>query len=150
MRMTLMLTAAMLVATTPVRAVDAVTAGPAVDELKKLDAAMSVAAVKRDVPVFERHTADEFVLTDPMGMVSGKKACLECFKNGVYQFEAMKDTEVKAIVYGEGAVLTGRSDIKGTVGGQDITGAYRWTRVFVRRDGRWQCSAEQLTRIAQP
>jgi ketosteroid isomerase-like protein len=53
-------------------------------------------------------------------------------------------------VYGEVAVVTGKNTIKGTWEDieRDISGPYRFTDVFVRRDGRWQCVASQASRIA--
>ena len=65
-------------------------------------------------------------------------------------FESIKDSDVKVQLYGDSAVLTGRTDIKGKEKSQDISGAYRWLRVYVKRDGRWQVVAEQVTRMARP
>lgn len=124
-----------------------VTTGPAADEVKKTDTAMSQAAMKNDVAVLEKHTADEYILTDPSGETSNKKACMDAFKAKLYKFESFKDTDVKAMVYGDTAVLTGHSEMKGSVGGVDISGPYRFTRTYVRRDGRWQCVAEQMTKV---
>ena len=53
-------------------------------------------------------------------------------------------------IYGEAAVITGRSTIKAKVKGQDVSGEYRFTDVWIRRDDRSQAVASQVTRIAKP
>jgi len=43
-------------------------------------------------------------------------------------------------------VVTGKSDIKGTMGGKDATGQSLFTRVFVKKGGTWQTVALQQTK----
>jgi ketosteroid isomerase-like protein len=150
MRIITIAAALVLLIPPPARAAGPETSGPSVDEVKKVDAQLSDAAVKKDTATLARHTADEFLLTDPTGEVSDKKANMEAFRSGAYAFESFTDSDVKARVYGDTAVVAGRSDIKGKVQGQDITGPYRFTRLYVKREGRWQMAAEQLTRIGKP
>jgi ketosteroid isomerase-like protein len=118
-------------------------------ELRKLDLRLTEALVKREIALLERHTGDDFILTNPIGVLSGKREAIEAVKSGTLAFESIKDSEVKVHVYGDTGVLTGRSDIKGKDNGRDISGPYRWTRVYTNRAGRWQCVAEQITRIAR-
>ena len=63
----------------------------------------------------------------------------------------MNIDEMKVRVYGDTAVVTGQSTVKGMFKTQDISGKYRWTDVFVKRDGKWQIVNAQLTPVqAQP
>jgi len=63
----------------------------------------------------------------------------------------MNIDEMKVRVYGDTAVVTGQSTVKGIFKTQDISGKYRWTDVFVKRDGKWQIVNAQLTPVqAQP
>jgi ketosteroid isomerase-like protein len=149
MRTTIIPVALALLLMTTAVAAGPETSGPTVDEVKKLDAQLNDAAVKRDTATMARHTADEYLLTDPTGEVSDKKAMLEGFNSGAYGFESFTDSDVKARVYGDTAVVTGRTEIKGKVMGQDISGPYRFTRVYARSEGRWQMAAEQLTGIGK-
>jgi hypothetical protein len=48
-------------------------------------------------------------------------------------------------VFGEVAVLQGIADNTGTFRGFPFRGKIRYTRIFVRRDGRWQAVAMQQT-----
>ena len=50
-------------------------------------------------------------------------------------------------IYGDVTVLQGIADNTGTMGGVPFSGQIRYTRVFVRRDGRWQAITMQHTPI---
>lgn len=47
--------------------------------------------------------------------------------------------------YGDVAILQGIADNTGAMGGVPFSGRIRYTRVFVRRDGRWQAVTMQHT-----
>jgi hypothetical protein len=49
-------------------------------------------------------------------------------------------------VWADGAILGGLVDYSGTDGGQRFSITYRFTDVWVRRDGRWQVINAQVTR----
>src|ERR1700694_141497 len=48
-------------------------------------------------------------------------------------------------VYGDAAVVTARADVKGHQLGEDFSGPYRYTRVWVRRTGHWLAVSYQAT-----
>ncbi len=56
---------------------------------------------------------------------------------------------MKVQVHGDAAVVTYRSTDKGSYKGNDLSGQYRWTDVFVKRNGRWQAIAGHGTRVTQ-
>ena len=106
--------------------------------------------VKRDTAFLERHLSDDYISTFPDGSVLDKKGEIESVKSGAVALTEMKPSEMKARIYGEAAVITGRSTIKAKVKGQDVSGEYRFTDVWIRRGDRWQAVASQVTRIAKP
>ena len=116
------------------------------DEVKKLDAKISEAIMKGDTKFIDHHTADDYVVIDPVGSVWTKAQNLEHLKSNV-KFESIKDSDVKVHFYGDAAVITGLADVKGKTKTHDISGEVRWTRVYVMRDSRWQCVLEQLTHV---
>ena len=60
--------------------------------------------------------------------------------------------QMQVRLYGETAVVTGRTRIAGTdAKGKPITDTESlWTDTFVRRAGGWQCVATQSTPVAKP
>jgi Ketosteroid isomerase homolog len=70
-------------------------------------------------------------------------------KSGDLKIESSTNEDMKVQVHGDTAVVTYRSTDKGNYKGNDLSGQYRWTDVFVKRNGRWQIVAGQGTRIMQ-
>src|SRR5262245_39233500 len=116
--------------------------------IKKLEQEWVEAYTKRDVAFLERILADDYTFITPGGTILDKKRQIDDLKSGaapsVFHF-----SELKVRVYGDAAVVTGKSTVKGKLRDQDITGEYRFTRVFVNRGPHWQCVAAQATRIVQ-
>jgi len=120
------------------------------DKVKQLEQAWAEAGVKRDTAVYDRLEASDFVSTDPAGHVGGKERDLSDLKSGKFTAESMKVGDMKVQVYGNVAVVTGRNMIAGgKYGGQDISGEYRFTDVWVSRGGGWQVVASQATQVKQ-
>jgi len=56
---------------------------------------------------------------------------------------------LKVRVYGDTAVVTGRSVQSGRENGKDYSGNYWFTRVYVKQNGQWLTVALQTTPIRQ-
>jgi ketosteroid isomerase-like protein len=121
-----------------------------IEEVKRLNEQWMESYVKLDFAFLKRHLSDEYVSTFPDGTVLDKKGEIELLQSGEVAFEAMKPLEIKARVYGETAVITGRSSIGARVKGQNERGEVRFTDVWVQQDGNWQAVASQVTRIIEP
>jgi hypothetical protein len=98
-----------------------------------------------DVSPFGRYLADSSVLTDPDGTVMDKSRILNDIKSGDLKLQSSKPDDMKVRMYGDMAVATYGSTDKGSYKGKDIRGRFRWTDVFVKRNGRWQIVAGQGT-----
>ena len=103
------------------------------------------AVIKRDVSALRQFYADEYVSTDSEGMVWNKAQDIAIDTAGASRLTSFKLEDLKVHVYGDVAVVTGRSATKGTTQGAAARGLTRFTDVFVKRDGRWQCVANQAT-----
>lgn len=102
------------------------------------------ALVKADVATTEPMVADGFFFTAPDGKTSSKTEFLADLKSGDLKIESstIKDMKVQAADAGM-AVVTYSTTDKGSYKGKDISGEYRWTDVFGKREGRWQLVAGQ-------
>ena len=119
-------------------------------ELLKLEDEWSQASLKRDAAALQRFYADEYVFIDEDGVVTNRVNELKNLTSGEFRLESYKFDEMRVRLYGDVAIVTGRNTIKGRWQdiNRDISGPYRFTDVFVRRDGRWQCVSSQSSRVA--
>lgn len=105
------------------------------------------AAVKGDASALETTTADDYVRIGPDGAVMNKSQYLDAIKSGRMKYQSIDVKDSKIRVYGNTAVTTGSADIKGTSQGRDMSGSYRVSQVFVKRNGKWQAVNIQTTQI---
>jgi ketosteroid isomerase-like protein len=116
-------------------------------ELTQLVKDLNAALVKADTVFLEQVLAPDFVHYRPHGDVENRAQHLEDRKTGRVQFESLVADDIKACLFGDTAIVTYRSRAKGRDQFGAIDEQRRWTRVFVRRNGRWQLVHSQGTRI---
>jgi len=120
------------------------------EQLKKLETDRAAAVVKGDVATLEKQTSDDYTLINMNGQMSDKSQMLNAFKSGQTKLTADEVSDMKVRVYGNTAVITGKADVKGTLGGKDADGQIMFTRVYVKKGGSWQSVAFQQTRVSNP
>jgi ketosteroid isomerase-like protein len=103
------------------------------------------ASLHRDADFSQRTLADDYVAITPLGQVTTKQDTVSARKSGQLRYEAIDVTDMVVRVYGDTAVVTARADVKGHQLGEDFSGPYRYTRVWVRRTGHWQAVSYQAT-----
>ena len=110
---------------------------------------LRVAITKGDAKAYGRIVGDDYVFTTQDAVIRTKAQMVTAYDSGSIKYESVKFEELKVYPYGDMAVVTGRSTVKGQDGGKDISGQTRYTRVYVKRQGKWQLVATQLTRVPQ-
>jgi ketosteroid isomerase-like protein len=120
------------------------------EELKKLETDRAAAAVKGDVATLEKQTADDYTFINMYGQMSDKSQMVNAFKTGLTKLTSNEPSDMKVRVYGNTAVITGKADVKGTLGGKDTNGQIMFTRVYLKKNGTWQSVAFQQTAVAIP
>src|SRR5262249_43315883 len=108
------------------------------------------AIVKADIAFLERVLHEDYIHIRPRGTVENRAQYLENRKTGRVDFELLVADEIKVRLYGDTAVVTGRSTAKGKDSQGGIDEQRRWPRVFLRREGRWQLVHFQGTPIQKP
>lgn len=119
-------------------------------ELTQLVKDLNAAIVKSDMAFLERVLDKDYVHYRPHGNVESRAEYLEDRKNGSVDFDSLVADEIKVRVYGDTAIVSYRSTAKGKDKDGAIDEQRRWTRVFVREDGRWQLVHSQGTTIQKP
>jgi len=119
-------------------------------ELIKLENELNDAWINRDIAPFDRILADDYMGTDEEGNVMTKAQELAKLKAGAYLSTSAVKDDIKVRVYGDAAVVTGRSTYKGQYKGKAYSQQYRWTDTWVKdRLGRWRCVAFHDSNIAR-
>lgn len=110
-----------------------------------------IAALKsKDAAALQRIWGDDLTFINPGGGVLTKAQRLADIQSGANRFDSLETSDRTVRVYGDVAVMTSLTTMKGQYGGQDASGQYRVTNVFAKRGGEWQIVSLQMTPIATP
>lgn len=120
-------------------------------ELIKLEEEWHNAYVKRDATPLEKILADEYIAVGGSGGNFNKVQSIEGLKIDTAIYESSIPYDMDFRFYGDAVVVVGRTRDKGkTKDGAEFTAEFRWTDVFIKKDGRWQCVAAQVARVPPP
>lgn len=114
-------------------------------EIVDLERQAKEASLHRDPDFSERTLADDYVGITPLGQIATKQDVLRARKSGQLRYEAIDISEMVVRIYGETAIVTARAEVKGHQLGEDFSGPYRYTRIWVRRAGHWETVSYQAT-----
>jgi hypothetical protein len=127
-------------------------ASAAVDEksIQELEDQLTEAVLHGDVGTFERLFADDFTHTSQDGTFRTRAAWLKGRVPGKTNYVSYEIDDRRIRIYGETAVVTGLlkaswSEVTGVL----ASGRFRFLRVWVKGDERWQAVAFQSTRISE-
>jgi len=109
-----------------------------VTALRQLDQERIQAQIGADAAALNRLYAEDFIGIGPSGTVRTKAQVLADFTSGSLRFQSITTDDVQWGVYGDTAVETGRSTMNGQDRGKTVPRDNRFTRVWVKRQGRWQ------------
>ena len=117
------------------------------DSVRAAEQARGQALLKADTVALSRLVAEEFVEVSRLGQIRTRADNLRDISSGDLKLTSVRYDSLVVRIYGDVAVLRGIADNAGTFRGFPFSGKIRYTRVFVRRDGRWQAVAMQQTSL---
>jgi ketosteroid isomerase-like protein len=115
------------------------------DSVRALESQRAQALLKADTVALSQLVADDFIEISRLGTLRTKADNLREIASGTLKLTSVRYDSLSVRIYGDVAVLQGIADNTGTFRGFPFTGKIRYTRVFVRRDGRWRAVAMQQT-----
>jgi uncharacterized protein (TIGR02246 family) len=120
--------------------------GSSVDQaIKQLDNERIQAQIHADAVALDRIYADDFIGIGPSGTVRTKPQVLADFSSHDLKFQSITTDEVQVRVYENTAVETGLSTMIGQDKGKTIPRDNRFTRVWVKQQGRWRLVANHYS-----
>lgn len=114
-------------------------------QLKKMEREFFNAVERKDVIALERILTDDFISINHDGKVVNKAEMLKSIQSGGMIIDSIKAEDFLSRVYGNMAVVTGRSMY---FKGGNMVGDVRHTGVWANRRGRWQAVSWQGTSVA--
>ncbi len=119
--------------------------------LKQLTADIQAAVVDENLAFLEGVLHPEYVHTRPNGVVSDRAQFLASVKQDEAEpnvnYDKLTSADIKVRLYGDTAVVTGRSGIVSDDASGTLNGETRWTRIFIRQGGTWKIVAFQGTLV---
>ena len=116
-----------------------------VREIVDLERQAKDAALHRDAAFSERTLADDYVAITPLGQVVSKAETIAARKTAQLRYETIDISDMVVRLYGNTAIVTARAEVRGRELGEEFSGPYRFTRVWVRRNGHWLTVSYQAT-----
>ena len=106
--------------------------------IRQVDHERIQAQIAGDAAALGRIYADDFIGIGPSGAVRTKAQVVADFTSGDLKFQSITTDDVQVRVYGNTAVETGRSTMIGQDKGKAVPHDNRFTRVWIKQQGRWQ------------
>lgn len=116
-------------------------------EIEALEQQWQQATVTNNIGEMSRLLADDYVGITSNGTVENKPQALAQRSAGTIRITKLDITDTRIRVYGDTAVVTSQAQLEGTNGATDMSGQYRYTRVYTRRMGQWKIVTFEASRM---
>jgi ketosteroid isomerase-like protein len=117
-------------------------------EVEQMEDAWRTAMLKGNSAALEGLLADDYTGITAKGAIQTKEQAISNLKSGALQLTALTISDRKVRVYGSTAVVTSVAELTGSRNDQEVSGRYRYTRVYVRgAQGQWKIVSFEASRI---
>ena len=117
-------------------------------EIEGLELDWRQAQLSNNVSEVDRLLADDYLGISANGTLETKADELTRRKSGSLHITQLDLSDIKVRIYGDTAVVTSKADLVGKNGDRDISGRFRYTRVYSNRDGQWRIVSFEASRIS--
>jgi hypothetical protein len=115
--------------------------------IQKLEDDMRLAALKNNAGWWVENLADDYTDTDFLGQVRDKAATIDLQRSSALVYDAMNLSDRNVHIFNDTVIVTGKMATQGTYRGQDLSGEFQFTRVWMRMGEDWKLVASQTTKI---
>jgi ketosteroid isomerase-like protein len=120
-------------------------------EIERLEDAWRNAVLHGNLAAMDGLLSDDYMAITPSGILQSKEQALASLRTGAMRFTALDLSDRKIRLYGTTALVTSRADVKGTDPDGNVSGSYRYTRVYVRdARGVWRIVSFEASKIREP
>lgn len=120
-------------------------------EIDQLEDQWRDAVLRGDTTVMNSLLADDYMAITAYGTVQTRDEALANLRSGRWHVVSLDLYDRKVRFYGRTALVTSTADVEGTSPDGNISGSYRYTRVYVRDlQGSWKIVSFEASRIRRP
>lgn len=116
-------------------------------ELTRLERVWNDAYVRGDADALDNLCSDDLIVTMTDMQVLNKAVSIRIVRSGKVKFQRYQTSDIRIRVYGDAAVVTGRLERTRNAQGHQANDNWRFTKFYVRRDGKWQVVAWHASTI---
>ena len=119
-------------------------------EIDQLEIAWRDAILKSNTAALDALLSDDYMEITANGTLQSKEQTLANLRSGTTHITSITVSDRRVRFYGRTALVTSRALIAGSASGRDISGSYRYTRVYVRdAQGVWKIVSFETSRIRE-
>lgn len=120
-------------------------------EIDQLEQNWRDALLHRNANAMDGLLADDYIAITSNGTLQSKEQTLANLRAGMLHFASIQFSDRKVRFYGQTALVTSRAEVSGTNADGDISGSYRYTRVYIKDEkGNWKIVSFETSRIREP
>jgi len=108
------------------------------------------AIVRKDAKAIAGNMTEDFRIIDGYGNVDGKAGFVADILDPKLTIDPYTVEEFNVRLYGDTALLSGRTHMTGKHDGQPFESNYRYIDIYVRTKGAWKIVSVQITKLAPP
>ncbi len=117
-------------------------------EIDQLEDEWRNAVLSGDIKTMDSLMADDYMAVTPSGTLQSRDEILQDMKSGRMHFNSLVVTDRKIRFYGDTAVVTSLASVQATTPDGQLTGNYRYTRVYVcNAQGIWKVVSFEASRV---
>ncbi len=116
------------------------------EELLKLNAAIELAVVHKNIGLLQEAYAEDFVFTHGTGFVEGKNSWIKNVSNPEVQFVSRKQDSTTVELHEGVALVTGKVDITRKNKESEAVYGIWYIRIYQKKENRWQMISHRTTK----
>ena len=117
-------------------------------EIEGLELDWRQAQLTNNISMVDRLLADDYLGISANGTLETKADELATRRSGSLHITELDLSDIKIRIYGDTAVVTSKAELVGKKGDRDISGRYRYTRVYSNRAGQWRIVSFEASRVS--
>jgi ketosteroid isomerase-like protein len=119
--------------------------------IDQLEESWRKAVLNGDAATMSGLLADDFIAITANGTLLTKEQTLAKLSSGHTHYTSLELSDIRVRFYGSTALVTSLARVTGANAERDITGNFRYTRVYVRNaQGAWKIVSFEASRIRVP